>query len=334
MWGPAGDQLPLEIAVCDEHFFSPLAIAILRGHLDLATAILDILRAQYKVKDLEPRKRFKMNDSDYSDDEASGDDDSDDLSIQSEDADKPLTYENIGEVKTQVESNVTPLNALTQCCSADRFIDITSTTASRGGPSSPLFMPNLKPDDPGNALDLMKYAIIRNDVTMLVFLLENGQRLAKTDPSEEQVTYSVSRDDFQLAIILGRVDCLAEMIKRNAAGLPLAKISEECGAQTKEQPQYYPGLSIRGQKRTDWAERSRYGTSRSTAKDEQRSPLLIAAIQGSLTSTEWFLGTAPGRYYLEYMDSHKNDKMVQRLASSKSGIEKPVLNWLSLRGEY
>ncbi|KAJ5307883.1 hypothetical protein N7476_008539 [Penicillium atrosanguineum] len=31
-------------------------------------------------------------------------------------------------------------------------------------------------------------------------------------------------------------------------------------------------------------------------------------MHGNLTTTEWFLGTAPGRHYLEYFKSHSEDE--------------------------
>ena len=80
MWGATKDQLPLEIAVNDSRGISCLSIAIMRGHLTVAKSILQILRAQLKVK--EPRgnrqKLFQM----AINDECSSDEDEDERPVE------------------------------------------------------------------------------------------------------------------------------------------------------------------------------------------------------------------------------------------------------------
>jgi hypothetical protein len=61
---------------------------------------------------------------------------------------------------------------------------------------------------------------------------------------------------------------------------------------------------------------------------------LTAALQGNLASTEFFLGTGPGRYYLEYLNSIPDDEDVKRLAQSQLGVEVTVLNWLQTRSKF
>jgi hypothetical protein len=125
------------------------------------------------------------------------------------------------------------------------------------------------------------------------------------------------------------------LIQGTAAGLPLQKMSKESGIAAREEPQYYQGLSIRGQKRKDWADAGRPENNAVTRGNEAgRPPVLVSALQGNMASTEWLLGTAPSRYYLEYVNAHLEDENIQRLSQSKLGLEASVLNWLQNRSEF
>lgn len=324
MWGPSQDQPPLEIAVCDALGFSCLSLAVLRGHLHLAKAVIQILRVQYKVKKPEASARFEIDsDADSSDDE--------DLNIVSHDVDDRFTHENIGEVTTQVESNVLPIRALQRWCRVFLFLENCSTKHE----------PKFCPSDPSRMRypqsirvnTLVKYAIFKNDLSLLDFLLAASRECERMFPSDKDwsdASREALEEEYQLAITLGHTDCLAKLIKFSAVGLPLAKMSEKSGVKAQTEPQYYQGLSIRGKKRSDWASA---GRPEPKGSPEGRPPLLISAMQGNITSTEWFLGTAPGRHYLEYVNSHLEDERIKSLAQSNLGLEGSILNWLQTRSE-
>ncbi|KAJ5803064.1 uncharacterized protein N7503_005514 [Penicillium pulvis] len=319
MWGPSQDQPPLEIAVQDDLENSCLSIAVLRGHLSTAKAIIPILQAQYKMKKPQGQVRFEMDiDADESDAEPLDDEE---ININSHIVHDQFTHENIGEVVTQVESQVSPLGALQVYCGAYNFL----------GESSNLLFREFGPDRGDFYNDkihtLLGYAIFKNDISLFDFILELGQECAKMDTSSK-AQFTISERDFQLAIALGRMDCLVKMIQTTAAGLPLAKLCEQSGIKPKEEHLYYPGLSIRGKKRKDWADAGRVVE---MPPPGSRPPLLIAAIQGNLSATEWFLGTAPGRYYVSYASSRVEDEDIKRLSQSKLGLEGSILNWLQTR---
>jgi hypothetical protein len=331
MWGEAQDQLPLEIAVSDSRGMSCLTIAIMRGHLEMAKLILQILRAQLKVK--EPhgskKKRFEMAiDSDCSSEEENDHDDGR-LNIVGDEVDDTFTHDNVGEDISQVESDVTPFQAFSK--QFDAFLFLESPPAKylcRVVPQSNHQYWAAHSDVKINSF--LKYAIYKNDLPLLDFLLETGNDLARSNPAGK-FNFTISDDEFQLAIGLGRIDCLAKLIQKTGAGLPLAKLSQDCGVEARKEPQYYPGLSIRGTKRADWADAGRGGE---IMHLDQRPPLLTAALQGNLASTEFFLGTGPGRYYLEYLNSIPDDEDVKRLAQSQLGVEVTVLNWLQTRSKF
>jgi hypothetical protein len=54
---------------------------------------------------------------------------------------------------------------------------------------------------------------------------------------------------FKLAVELGRVELLAEIIKRTGAGLPLERLVKDSGVKLQVKPEYYQGLTVYGKKR-------------------------------------------------------------------------------------
>ncbi|BDD60444.1 hypothetical protein MPDQ_003589 [Monascus purpureus] len=299
VWGPENDQTPLKIAIRDGLHLSPFAVAVLRGHRAAAKVILDIARAQHKPKT--PEQRFVMMEDI---------DDDNDVQLYSEIVDDKFTIENIGEIATKVESDVSALDYFGWWCPAYLFAD--RETGKK------------------DASYLLTYAIAADDVDLLSFLLDLGQDVVMKDAKTRTPTvYQVPHHAFKLAIKLGRLGCLSEIIKRSAAGLPLDELVESSGVVVKEKPKYYQGLSIRGRKRADWAAAGRHEQKPRNVKSYP--PLLISAFQGNISSVEWFLGTAPERHYMEFVETHKNDKRVERLSQSKQGIERCITSWLHLR---
>lgn len=320
-WGPDKQRPPLEIATKDQRNFHPFNIAVLRGHLDVAKAILAIAQVQYKPQDEQANVRYRLrattnhDDGCSSDDEGDEDDNdnSDGLDIERQILDEKFTIDNIGEVKTQVESRTPPLSLLEDCCSAEDFIE-TSLPEDR------------KP------YNLVQYAICKDDVRLLVFLLDLGRELSAKSGSSEQTIFTVGQRDLTVAMQLGRVRCLAELIKRTGAGIQLDKLAEQSGVEIKEKPKYYQGLSIHGKKRADWAAAGRGILP--VQPEEEKPPLLVAAREGNLETVEWFLGTAPGRYYMEFTECHQRDKRVKRLTMGKLGVERSITNWLNRRRRF
>lgn len=324
MWGPAKDQLPLQISKADSLGLSCLQISIFRGHLRNAKAILQILRTQYKVKDDGALQHFEMDIN--SDDEAS---DGEGLNIVGHAVNDEFTYENVGEVASQIESEVSPLQALERRCPVQLFLHqelppkgtflLVGMNYWSGSPYLLVY-------------NLFQYAIFKNDLRLLEWLLNAGHECVKSDPSSK-TPFTLDQSALQLALSLGHTECLGLLIKSTGVGLPLTKLSEESGIAASEEPQYYQGLSIRGQKRKDWADAGRPDTSHQT-ESPSRPPLLISALQGSLTSTEWLLGTAPSRYYLEYVHAHLEDEHIKRVSQSPLGLDATVLKWLQTRSEF
>ncbi|OKO96895.1 hypothetical protein PENSUB_10449 [Penicillium subrubescens] len=324
MWGPAKDQLPLQMSRSDALGLTCLQISVMRGHLRVAKAILGIIRVQYKVKEPEARQHFEMDidtDGESSDDEG--------LNIVGHTVNEQFTYENVGEVASKVESDVSPRVALQRLFRPRLFLeeevpgkeDLRLVGMNNWSASSYLMVNNL-----------FKYAIFKNDLDLLDWLLKTGHECASTDPADK-TAFTLGQEELQLAILLGHTDCLGLLIQGTAAGLPLLKLSKASGVAAQEEPEYYQGLSIRGQKRKDWADAGRpeNGQLSRGSNEAGRPPVLISALQGKMASTEWLLGTAPSRYYLEYVNAHLEDENIQRLSQAKLGLEASVLKWLQNR---
>lgn len=60
MWGPENKSPPLEIATKDHRDFCPFHLAIIKGHLDVARAIIAIAEVQYKPEEKEDNVRYRM----------------------------------------------------------------------------------------------------------------------------------------------------------------------------------------------------------------------------------------------------------------------------------
>ncbi|KAJ5137394.1 hypothetical protein N7526_003627 [Penicillium atrosanguineum] len=212
----------------------------LQFHLTVAKVVIHMLRVQYEGKKPEAPVRLEIDsDADSSDDE--------NLNLVSHEVDDQFTFENIGEVTTQVKSNVLPIGALQRSCDAFLFLDNHSSTVHEwkffsSYPSQKYNSASMKVNT------LMKYAIIKNDLALLDFLLVASRECSNMCPDEDESEYSreTSCQEFQLAMVLGHNDCLAKLIRFKAVGLPLAKLSENSGVRVHKEPGYYQGLSIRG----------------------------------------------------------------------------------------
>lgn len=302
----------MKIAVTDAHQNNPFSLAFLRGHHDVAKAILEITQAQYSPSE-KPKTRFRMDEDEdeeeYSDEDSCGDSNDSHPRIQSQIVGGDFTIENVGQVSLKVDSHTKPLEVLTWHCGGFR------EDGSMSGDTSSLF----------------DRVIHDNNLNGLKFLLDLAEHYSaqKIDPDDEVSTfYSFPNEAFHTAIKLGRTGILAEVIKRTGAGLPLENFVQESGIELKEKPRYYQGLTVYGKKRSDWATAGREVVRRSTGTET--SPLLLAAGNGSFESVEWFMTDIPLRLYLDFVESKRarDDARVKHLAQATGGIEKVISRWL------
>ncbi|KAL2833986.1 ankyrin repeat-containing domain protein [Aspergillus pseudoustus] len=300
---------PLEIAVCDTRGYSAFTIAVLRGHLDVADAILAIAAAQYKPAE-EPKARYHMPRYESDDDASTASDiiESHDVQLQKEVIEPQFTIENVGQIQTEAESKTNPVSILDEECDLNLFLK---------GPTEEAIT------------TLVGYAIWTDDTKLLNFLITRGQQLNERFPEDpdEFEPYGVYDTDFLMAIRLGRLHCVEILIRRTGAGLDLDVLIEENEIEAIETPGQYRGLSVRGKRHTDWASRNRTALHSPTAVP----PLLRAARTGNLESVQWFLGPAAPRCYITFATNNKHDNRVQQLVMAKKGLEQTITDFLDAR---
>lgn len=364
-WGPDQDRMPLQIAVTDGDNMSTFALAVYRGHMDVAKAILEIAMAQYapgKRPNTSYRVSLGSNDEDEDDDDtdeevssAGDDEDGYKVGIRSHLVDEQFTVDLLSTLGQQVKSKVKPTDMLYANLPIDRFFEDGSVegfshqsklpwesevSQQRGRtPSRSLLQSHgLKYDhfsrsnyngickvDPGT---LLKYATIIGDSRLATFLLDLGAQFTTLESVEDHSKIPwVSTHDFVFALKLGRVQIVAEMMRRAGSGIPLATMAKESGVELPDRPKYYQGLSVYGKKRADWATKAEGVLVRSNT--EFRSPLLEAARFGSIESVEWLLSDAPLRYYLEFVETYHNDKSLRVLAKTAGGAKGAIEKFLA-----
>ncbi|EXJ54315.1 hypothetical protein A1O7_09653 [Cladophialophora yegresii CBS 114405] len=355
-------ERPLHIAVYDLRGFSPFSIAAIRGHYELAHIIIEIAKAQYQPDNKSVRYHYRLrteeDDNSYSD--GSSDDGrsegSDNVRLHAEVVDEAFTVEDVAALEaTTVVSRVSPSTMVAWHCQVARALrrdvdqrevkDVFGDSLAnhrrvyigdQSKQSWAWFNAVFGATSQAMRRSLVRYAIFTDDMTLLRFLIKVGNELAAQIPdgnNDSLRVMNISQDDFGLAVRLGRVEMIGEIIKSTGYGFPLQKVFQKSGIKLDEKPKYYQGLSVHGRKRQDWAEAGRGGRRSHHAESDIGVPLLAAAIEGNTDSTEFFLTDAPLRRYLEFAESLEDEKRIQALAQAKGGIKGTLSAWLSTRNQ-
>ncbi|KAM7187495.1 Ankyrin repeat-containing domain protein [Naviculisporaceae sp. PSN 640] len=327
-WDETQSEAPLKIAVKDNRDNSPLSLAFLRGHVEVAKAVLDIAEAQYCPAEKE-NKRFHMQESDDENDEDDEDADSDtdggnnngsEPRIVARKVDKRFTIENVGEISLQVKSRTRPLEMILWSC------------------------PTFKTDGTGNVTSckeqgLLRFVLAHDDhaglKTYLDWATHFASRKLEGDGDDEEAArrFVFPDNEFQWAVERGKTQMLAEIIKRTGAGIPLEHLVKKSGVEIKEKPRYYQGLSVYGKKRKDWANAGRNLVVRATGM--KIPPLLHATAAVSIESVEWFLGDTPFRLYSEFGQSKAavTDPKLKHLVQIPGAFDRAINRWLGAQNE-
>jgi hypothetical protein len=319
---------PLKIAVKDMIGSSPFSIAIMRGHLDAAKAIVEISKAQYVPKEV-AKERYSMVQEDSEDD--SNDDcesNSDELNVQAEIMKDTFTIENIGEVSLQVKSDVSPLAMIQWNFDPVRFINGGAITLT--APQKEQVIWHLC----GGFRSLFAFAITKDDLKLLNLLIDLSSRQSTRKDEDDEVAssfFSFPLIDFKLAIELGRTQHISSILLKTGAGIPLDDLVKKEGIEVKEKPKYYQGLTVHGKKNATWAAAGRNLHVEKTGS--KISPLLLAANLGSIKSVEFFLSDTPLRLYSEFANANQNDKRLKNLSLAPGGFEKAISKWLLARSK-
>lgn len=238
-WGPSADNEPLKIAVQDKDDQSPFSIAVLRGHHDVARGIVQIAFAQYEP-DSQEQARYRLGGSPSENSDNDSDEDceseSSNVPVLKEIVDDKFTIDNIGDVATQVRSKTSPLTMMSWNCWAWGYFKFCTDESTR------------KVKHNKGSAQLMEWAIATNDKDLFSFLadldIEWKNRLTLDDEGLPALP-TLHDDHFKLAIELGRLDILAELIRRYGAGMDIQSLVKQSGVKFQEKPKFYQGLSVR-----------------------------------------------------------------------------------------
>lgn len=323
-WGPNKEEPPCKMAIYDNSQNSPFSVAFLRGHHTTAKAILEIIRAQWSAPEKE-KVRYKMQSRDEDDDSGDNNDDSDEaesddeLRIVSETIDKAFTIDDVGHVSMQVKSHVRPVDVIT-------------------GNANRLIMKDGAPPELGGTASLLLQAIEADDTTNLKLLLgwikeyEDSELTGDEEGSSKR--FNLNSNDFIFAVQSGNTEALSLLIKRTGAGIPLDHLVKKSGAELKQKPRYYQGLTVYGKKRKDWAQAGRNMVVRTTGI--QTPPLLHAALGGRIEAVEFFLSDKPHRLYAEFAKSKAalEDPRLKHLIQSPIGFDRVISKWLGADNDF
>lgn len=224
---------PLQIAVKDEKGFSPFSLAVLRGHYDLARAIVQICQAQYS--DTSQRQIWNILETESDDGESDDAEDGNNaLRIFSQLVTDEFTIDNLVDASANVKSDVSPKQLINWPALVNRFDD-----EKRGRT---------------HFVSLLEYAVDSNNVALVRFILQLEQEVLSTDQVVNS-NYDVRSAAFNKAISLGRTSILTDIIQKTGHGIPFDSLAKTSGIEIKEKPKYYQGLTVGGKKRADWAKR-------------------------------------------------------------------------------
>ncbi|KAI0841040.1 ankyrin [Hypoxylon sp. FL0890] len=311
-WDADKQEPPLKVAVSDGKDNNPFSLAFLRGHYETSKAILEIAQAQWAPKS-EKTTRFTMHkDEDEESESVEGDEPQVYKVI-----DDQFTIENVGQISMQVKSQTPASTLLNWSVPTFALRDGSLKAINRFG-------------------SLFEFVIAENDMKGFEFLIDLNVRFANEKPVEDDETsrfYTFPQRYFEHALKLGRTEMLARAIRRIGAGIPIEDLVKKSGAELKVKPRYYQGLSVYGKKRADWAKAGRSLVVKETAS--KFPPLLQAALEGSLESTEWFISDAPMRHYLEFGKSKiaKEDPRLRHLTEAPGGFDRAISKWLGVQND-
>lgn len=183
-------------------------------------------------------------------------------------------------------------------------------------------------------VSLIRYALIKHDVSLLRFLLHCGRESSFAATDYAKLSFAgLTSSDFTFSLEHGNIEALTEMVRIAGAELPIEALVKQSGIKESDRPKYYPGLSIGGKKMTKWAQA---GGGRGTGNlpNDAIPPLLQAAYRGGLAATEWFLSDTPFRLYKEFGTNNSEDPRLKILAKAYGGFDQAVASWLRRNSTY
>ncbi|KAL2364431.1 hypothetical protein RJZ56_002689 [Blastomyces dermatitidis] len=336
-------------------------IAVARGHFELAKFILQDVDAHQCKPDtkIPTRKVYEVvvdNDSDndsYNSDSEPEDWDNEGVRVHFDIVEDQQTIDDVREADVGKYST-SALCLLNTSRDMSMFLgdenvnvmkreygsvaDVYISNWRRNQSAAPVDMDQLKTD---HRIDLMDFAIRRNDMAIVKFLVEQKTHYMTNTPGEVNGIASpeaahkfitVLPEILNTCMKYGRTEMLGYLMSKTGLGFPFQALMKEAGIKAEIEPKpikYYRGLSVYGKKRTDWASENGY---RSRGKFSNSHSLLLLAInEGNLDSVKWFLTDEPEKIYREFLHTYKDDPRLAPLFKIEGGIDDMLTSWLGAR---
>ncbi|KAK2765211.1 hypothetical protein FQN54_008910 [Arachnomyces sp. PD_36] len=372
-WGPDNNLPPLRVSVHDKSELTPFAIAVVRRHFGLAKVILDIADAQYLPKgEAQKRKRYEIvidaeaDDSDSDSYDGSRDNMAEEdhgIGVRFDLVDDQHTIDDIRDVANTVKSTVSPSKLLRQSSNLSWFLGDAedkyrqaflsgvsqanssktkygyfqpSVTTKKDKNSWKLYVNNLPLGDHWTKSLLLDYAIRKNDIAAVKFLIQQYKEFPahnsnEEDADEKQQFITLPSSHFALAMSMGQTEIMGHLIAKTGAEFPFSNLMKVAGVNLEKKPKYYQGLSVYGKKRQDWASEGGNGYSSYYNRETTDNLLLRAIKTKNLDSIRWFLSDQPEIKYKEFASTYKNDERLKLLSETEGGFQGVLSSWLGAR---
>lgn len=324
---------PLAVAIVDVQNNSPFAIALSRGHYELARTIYRIAEAQYRPPHCQQSSPKNSNGSE-----------SDEFSELSEETDEDWADEQCADhiekiVAFLADDEITTnevrkmhLKILKPCPLSPALMFSWPGSAEIDGRDNVGSLPCSKRQaiSPEN---ITARALYRNDSEMLSCILDLAEepRQIVIEEDWKEVTkgnsFALNDHAFKIGLQSATPEILTLLIKRTAAGIPLDMLAEQSGVDlVTESNGTYRGLKLK-------ESRSKGQAADMNSKSFRRftPPLLQAAYYGSFENVKWFLSDEPIKAYLQFAAENQDDDRVKRISRSSEGFCGMVRRFLRSR---
>ncbi|KAL7272073.1 hypothetical protein RUND412_005133 [Rhizina undulata] len=297
--GPSGEgenKIPaLRISICDMNGLSTFAIALHRGHRDIAKLILDIAQTQYQPNQGSAVEKYVFGDKEIMDIKALNENNKDDdLVIYKKLIDDEFTIENLGARSDLVKCGISPMDVFNYKFDAKIIIQ-----------DAPIDIDMIR-------WNVVTIAVYDNDLDLLRYLL----KLAKELHSQGAMAV-LQWEAVELAAKLNRIEFLEELMESVSFGIDYEALENEendSGEETRiVDPKFYPGLTVRGKKLKEWAKKANPGYSNNRRGWSPRKIMEFASYNGCLDSIKWLLSSKPLACLQHYMANNQEDGNVKLL---------------------
>ncbi|KAI5807435.1 hypothetical protein DFH27DRAFT_319642 [Peziza echinospora] len=299
------DSLPkgqILVAVNDKIAISPFNIAVMNGHLEAAKLILTIAAAQYSAPQSNVTSRYTVSTFGKSEPQ-----------VLQETLNTAFVIDNIADEAAQApKSSISPLEMMKQ--KSPVLVEDNDT---------PMFIKELN-------WDSLTWAVYRSDTVTIENLLQWADEqqvdgayslIGPTPPS----TSGIMHDPFVLAMRKGQIEVLKLFMQKVGLGLDYQTLQEREFDTGLVKPPYYPGLTIGGKRKKDWAKSANPQWQKAVGKVENLLPM--AAALGNFTTFRWLLSDGPLQCVQQFIKDHPDNaraKLLARLSDLPQAIKEAI----------